>query len=63
MSASTCITIPAPSARATTIRRLLFRGERPRHLSRIDKPMDNAARARLRLLAAFLPVTTAGGIE
>jgi hypothetical protein len=59
MSASTCTTIPAPPARATTIRRLLFRGERPRHLSRLEKPMDNAARARLRLLAAFLPVTAA----
>ena len=59
MSASTCTTIPAPPARATKIRRLLFRGERPRHLSRLDKPMDNAARARLRLLAAFLPVTAA----
>jgi hypothetical protein len=59
MSASTCTTIPAPPARATTIRRLFFRGERPRHLSRLQKPMDNAARARLRLLAAFLPVTAA----
>ena len=59
MSASTCTTIPAPPARATTIRRLLFRGERPGHLSRLEKPMDNAARARLRLLAAFLPVTAA----
>jgi len=59
MSASTCTTIPAPPARGTTIRRLLFRGERPRHLSRLEKPIDNAARARLRLLAAFLPVTAA----
>jgi hypothetical protein len=59
MSASTCTAIPAPPARGTTIRRLLFRGERPRHLSRLEKPIDNAARARLRLLAAFLPVTAA----
>jgi hypothetical protein len=59
MSASTCTTIPAPPARATPIRRLLFRGERSRHLSRLEKPTDNAARARLRLLAAFLPVTAA----
>ena len=59
MSAMTRTTIPAPPARAATIRRILFRGERPRHLSRLEKPMANAARARLRLLAAFLPVTAA----
>ena len=43
MSASTYTTVPAPPPRATTIRR----------------PMENAARARWRLLAAFLPVTAA----
>ena len=48
MSASTYTTIPAPPARASTIRRLVFRGDRPR-----------AAWARSRLLAAFLPVTAA----
>jgi hypothetical protein len=39
------------------MRRLLFGGERPRRLSHLEKPMGNAARARLRLLAVFLPVT------
>ena len=57
MSASTCTTIPAPPARAATIRRLLFRGERPRHLSRLEKPTGKASRARQRLLAVFLPTT------
>jgi hypothetical protein len=57
MSSPTCTTIPAPPARAITMRRLLLRGERPRRLSHLEKPMGNAARARLRLLAVFLPVT------
>ena len=59
MSATTRTTIPAPPARAATIRRLLFRGERLRHPGRPEKPTDNCARARLRLLAAFLPITAA----
>jgi hypothetical protein len=59
MSAITPTDIPAPPARATTIPRLLTRGERSRHLSRPEKPVANAARARFRLLAAFLPVTAA----
>ena len=33
------------------------RRERPRHPSRLEQPADNAVRARLRLLAVFLPVT------
>jgi hypothetical protein len=57
MSATTCTTIPAPPARATTIRRLHFRGERPRHLSRLEKPAGKAARVRQRILAVFLPIT------
>lgn len=59
MSASTCTTVPAPPARATTIRRLLFRGERPRHPGRPEKPTDKASRARQRVLAVFLPITAA----
>jgi hypothetical protein len=57
MSPSTCTTIPAPPARAATIRRLLFRGERPRHPGRPEKPTDKASRARQRVLAVFLPIT------
>jgi hypothetical protein len=59
MSATTRTTSPAPPARAATIRKLLFRGERPRHLSRPEKPMNNASRARQQVLAVFLPVTAA----
>ena len=59
MSATIRTTIPAPPARAATIRRLLFRGEPPRHPGRPEKPTDKCARARLRLLAACLPVTAA----
>jgi hypothetical protein len=59
MSAITRTDIPAPPARATTIRRLLTRGERSRHLSRPERPVANAARVRQRLLAVVLPVTAA----
>src|SRR5580693_5343598 len=57
MSASTCTTIPAPPARAATIRRLFFRGERPRHPGRPEKHTDKASRSRQRVLAVFLPIT------
>ena len=57
MSAITRTDIPDPPGRATTIRGLFTRGERSRHLSRPEKRVPNAARARFRLLAAFLPVT------
>ena len=49
--------IPAAPARATTIRRFLFRGERPGHRYPAENGGGSAARVRLRLLAAFLPVT------
>ncbi len=51
--------IPAPPARATTVRRLPFRGERPGHRRPAENGGSSAARVRvrLRLLAAFLPVT------
>jgi len=49
--------IPAAPARATTIRRFLFRGERPGHRHPAENVVGGAARVRLRLLAAFLPVT------
>ena len=57
MSAIARTDIPAPPARATTIRRLLTRSERSRHPGRPEKPTDNAARARQRVLAVFLPIT------
>jgi len=59
MSAPTCTTIPAPPARATTIRRLLFRGERPRHLSRLEKPWITRPGHACGCWPAFLPVTAA----
>jgi hypothetical protein len=57
MSATTRTTIPAPPARATTIRGLFRRGEPSRHFSHPEKAVANAARVRLRLLAVFMPVT------
>ena len=48
--------VPAPQP-SNHIRGLLIRGERSRHLGLPEKPVANAARARFRLLAAFLPVT------
>jgi hypothetical protein len=59
MSAITRTNVPVVPARATTIRRVIFRGERSRHFSRLEKPVAGAARARQRLLAVFLPVTAA----
>ena len=57
MSAMTRTNIPAAPARATTIRRFPFRGERPGPRHPADNVGSSAARVRLRLLAAFLPVT------
>ena len=57
MSAMTRADTPVASARATTIRRFLFRGERPGHRRPAENVVRGAARVRLRLLAAFLPVT------
>jgi hypothetical protein len=51
--------IAAAPARATTVRRFLFRGERPSHRHLAESGGGSAARVRLRLLAAFLPVTAA----
>ena len=59
MSATTRTNTPAAPARATTIRRSLFRGERPGHRPPTENVSGSAARVRLRLLAAFLPVTAA----
>jgi hypothetical protein len=49
--------IPGAPPRATTIRRFLFRGERPGHRQPAENRGSSAARVRLRLLGAFLPVT------
>ena len=57
MSAMTRADTPAAAARATTIRRFLFRGERPGHRQPAENRGSSAARVRLRLLGAFLPVT------
>jgi hypothetical protein len=57
MSAMTRTNIPAAPARATTIRRFPFRGERPGRRRPAENGGSSAARVRFRLLAAFLPVT------
>ena len=49
--------IPAAPSRATTIRRFLFRGEDQGHRRPAENRGGSTARVRLRLLAAFLPVT------
>jgi hypothetical protein len=49
--------LPARQPRATTIRKLLVGGERPGHRHPARDAVVGAARVRLRLLAAFLPVT------
>jgi hypothetical protein len=51
--------IPAAPSRATTIRRFLFRGEDQGHRRPAENRGGSTARVRLRLLAAFLPVTAA----
>ena len=63
MSATTRTTtpaaIPAAPARASTARRSILRGERPGHHHPAENDGASAARMRMRLLAAFLPVTAA----